>query len=131
MPEKKRSPRGKNKFIPASLSMIEPKLRDIYYEFYREAYRPSSLDFKTKELISIAASLLAKCDGCLDGHIKKALQCGATKHEVSDAIAIAIGINAAAVIDQTDKAAIRLGLNHFEGLRRGGGHAAADKKPKA
>jgi AhpD family alkylhydroperoxidase len=120
MPQKKESPRGKNKFIPASLSMIEPKLRDIYYEFYKEAYRPTSLDFKTKELISIAASLLAKCEGCLDGHIKKALQSGATKHEISDAIAIAIGINAAAVIDLTDRAAIRLGLNHFEGLRHGG-----------
>lgn len=118
-----KSPRGKNKFIPASLSMIEPKLRDIYYEFYTEAYRPTSLDFKTKELISIAASLLAKCEGCLEGHVKKALQCGATKHEVSDAIAIAIGINAAAVIDQTDRLAVRLGLDHFEGLRHGGGSA--------
>jgi AhpD family alkylhydroperoxidase len=124
----RKSPRGKNKFIPASLSMVEPKLRDIYYEFYKEAYRPTSLDFKTKELISIAASLLAKCEGCLDGHIKKALQGGATKHEISDAIAIAIGISAAAVIDQTDKAAMRLELDHFEGLVHGGGPAGKGAK---
>ncbi|MBZ5536103.1 MAG: carboxymuconolactone decarboxylase family protein [Acidobacteriia bacterium] len=127
MPQKNKPPRGKNKFIPASLSMLEPKLRDIYYEFYKEAYRPSSLDFKTKELISIAASLLARCEGCLDGHVKKALQSGATKHEISDAIAIAIGINAAAVIDQTDRLAVRLELNHFEGLQHGGGPAAEHK----
>ncbi len=128
MPQSKKSPRGKNKFIPASLSMVEPKLRDIYYEFYKEAYRPTSLDFKTKELISIAASLLAKCEGCLEGHIKKALQGGATKHEISDAIAIAIGINAAAVIDQTDRVALKLELDHFEGLRHSGGTAHAEAK---
>lgn len=127
MPQQRKNPRGKNKFIPSSLSMVEPKLRDIYYEFYKEAYRPTSLDFKTKELISIAASLLAKCEGCLEGHIKKALQCGATKHEISDAIAIAIGISAAAVIDQTDRAAVKLALNHFEGLRHGGGDGAQKK----
>ncbi len=124
MPVKTDSVEEKNQITPASLSMIDPKLRDIYYQFYKEAYQPTSLDLKTKELISIAASLLARCEGCLEGHIKKALQCGASKHEISDAIAIAIGINAAAVIDQTDRAAVKLGLNHFEGLRHGGGPAS-------
>ena len=38
---------------------------------------------------------------------------GATKEEISEAIVIAIGINAAAIVDQTDRTATRLGLNHF------------------
>ena len=99
---------------PPSMSMIEPRLRNLYLAFYKESYfTPSALDLKTKELIAIGCSLIAQCEGCLDGHIKKALEHGATKQEISDAIAVAIGINAAAVMDMSDKAAIKLDLHHF------------------
>ena len=100
---------------PASMSMIEPRLRNIYLSFYKESYfTPSALDLKTKELIAIGVSLVAKCEGCLQGHLKKALELGSTKEEISDAIAIAVGIGAAAVVDMSDKAAIKLDLHHFE-----------------
>jgi AhpD family alkylhydroperoxidase len=106
--------RGK-KNPPASMSMIEPRIRSIYMAFYKESYFTSSaLDLKTKELIAIGCSLLAKCEGCLEGHIKKALELGATKQEISDAIVVAIGIGAASVMDMADKAAIELDLHHFE-----------------
>jgi len=99
----------------ASYSMIEPRMRDIYANFYKETYfsQRKVLDGKTQELIAIAASLVARCQGCIDGHIKKALKLGATKEEISETIVIAIGINAAAVVDLTDAAAARLGLDHF------------------
>jgi AhpD family alkylhydroperoxidase len=97
------------------MSMIEPRFRDIYMKFYKESYfTPTALDLKTKELIAIGCSLVAKCEGCLEGHIKKALEIGATKQEISDAIVIAVGIGAAGVVDMCDKAAIRLDLHHFE-----------------
>ena len=107
-------PMGK-KNPPASMSMIEPRLRNIYLSFYKESYfAPSALDLKTKELIAIGCSLMAKCEGCLEGHIKKALELGITKHEISDAITVAIGIAAASVMDFTDQTAIKLDLHHFE-----------------
>jgi AhpD family alkylhydroperoxidase len=110
----KDGPEGR-KNPPASMSMIEPRVRNIYMAFYKESYfTPSALDLKTKELIAIGCSLLAKCEGCLEGHIKKALEVGATKQEISDAIVIAIGIGAASVMDMADKAAIELDLHHFE-----------------
>ena len=71
--------------------MVDPRFREIYFQFYKETYRPSVLDRKTKELVAIAASLAAKCQGCLEGHIKKALKFGATREEISETIAIAIG----------------------------------------
>src|SRR5687768_15644160 len=75
---------------PASYSMMEPKMRRIYGEFYREIYfsEAKHLDTKTQELISIAASLVAKCQGCIEGHLKKALEAGATPEEISEAISI-------------------------------------------
>ena len=100
---------------PASYSMIEPRLKNIYAQFYKETYftDKKALDSKTQELIALACSLVAKCDGCIEGHIKKALKEGATKEEISESIVIAVGINAASIVDLTDKAAANLGLNHF------------------
>ena len=53
------------------------------------------------------------CEGCIEGHIQKALKYGASKEEISEAIVIAVGINAASIVDMTDKAATNLDLDHF------------------
>jgi AhpD family alkylhydroperoxidase len=98
---------------PNSYTMVDPRFRNIYFQFYKETYRPSVIDRKTKELIAIAASLAAKCQGCLEGHVKKALRFGATKEEISEAIAIAIGVNAAAIVDLTDIAAENMNLKLY------------------
>ncbi len=99
-----------------SYSMLEPRMKKVYGAYYKELYYTPErrvLDAKVQELISIAASLVAKCEGCLDGHMKKALDLGATKEEISETICIAAAINAAAMIDLSDHSAARLGLNHF------------------
>jgi AhpD family alkylhydroperoxidase len=98
---------------PTSYTMVEPRFREIYFQFYKETYKPSVLDRKTKELVAIAASLAAKCQGCLEGHIKKALKFGASHEEISEAIAVAIGVNAAAIVDLTDIAADSMNLHLF------------------
>jgi AhpD family alkylhydroperoxidase len=105
----------KLKTTPSSMGMIEPRFRNIYKSFYKETYyTPTTLDDKTKELIALACSLVAKCEGCARGHIKKALELGASKQEISDAIVVAVGIGAASVVDMSDQAAIHLDLHHFE-----------------
>ena len=96
-----------------SYSMVSPRFRELYFQFYKETYKPSVLDRKTKELVAIAASLAAKCEGCLQGHIKKALKFGATREELAETIAIAIGVNAAAIVDLTDIAAENMNLKLF------------------
>ena len=99
-----------------SYSMLEPRMKKVYGAYYKELYYTPErriLDPKVQELISIAASLVAKCEGCIDGHMKKALALGATREEISETISIAAAINAAAMIDLSDRTAARLGLNHF------------------
>jgi len=62
---------------PKSMSMIDPRFRNIYLAFYKESYfTPTALDLKTKELIAIGCSLVARCEGCLEGHIKKRWKSG-------------------------------------------------------
>jgi AhpD family alkylhydroperoxidase len=96
-----------------SYTMVDPRFREIYFQFYKETYKTSALDRKTKELVAISASLIAKCQGCLEGHIKKALKFGATREEISETIAIAMGVSAAAVVDLTDIAADNMGVKLY------------------
>jgi AhpD family alkylhydroperoxidase len=105
-----------------SYTMVDPKMRKIYFKFYEETYRRSHLDRKTKELIAIAASLACHCKGCLEGHIKKALKYGATREELSETISITMGVSAASMVDLTDIAAKELQIKHFDG------HAAQEPR---
>ena len=98
-----------------SYTMVEHRMRRIYFDFYQETYKTSHLDRKTKELIAIAASLATHCKGCLEGHIKKALKYGASKEELSETIAITMGVSAASIVDLTDIAAEKMRIRHFDG----------------
>lgn len=110
-----------------SYTMVAPHMRRIYFQFYKATYQKTQIDRKTKELIAIAASLGFECEGCLQGHIEKALQYGATRDEISEAIVIAMGVAAAAVVDQTDKISEKMQIQLFgreeeEGPEAGGGN---------
>lgn len=96
-----------------SYTMVDPRFRQAYFHFYKETYKPSALDRKTKEFVAIAASLAFKCQGCIEGHIKKAIKYGATREEISETIAITMGVGAAAVVDLTDIAADNMDLKLF------------------
>ncbi len=39
---------------PTSYTMLDPRFREIYFRFYKETYKPSVLDRRTKELVAIA-----------------------------------------------------------------------------
>src|SRR4026207_2154596 len=100
-----------------SYTMVDPRMRKIYFQFYQETYKSSVLDRKTKELVAIAASMAHHCKGCLEGQIKNALKFGATKEELSEPIAITMGVAAAAMVDLTDIAAEELRIKHFDGTQ--------------
>jgi AhpD family alkylhydroperoxidase len=54
---------------------------------------PSGLDPKTVELIAVAASSALRCEHCLEAHMERALQEGASLDEVLDVILIAGAIS--------------------------------------
>ncbi len=47
------------------------------------------IDNRTGELIAVGASVAANCQPCLQYHLKAALESGADKEEIADAIEIA------------------------------------------
>jgi AhpD family alkylhydroperoxidase len=97
-----------------SYELLEERMKTIYFEFYQETYKEgTALDTKTKELIAIAASLCTGCQNCLEGHLKKALKYGATGAEVREAVAIAVGVSAATVVDRTDLANFHMNISRL------------------
>jgi AhpD family alkylhydroperoxidase len=109
-----------------SYALLDPNAKTPYLEFYRVTYQSKGavLDRKTKELIAIGAALALNCQGCLDGHIKKALKDGATREEISETIAVTLGVAAAAIVDRSDLAGARMNIafdnlpSAFEGGRK-------------
>ncbi len=46
------------------------------------------MEMRLKELIAVGASVTANCQPCLQYHVSKALQSGATPEEISEAIEV-------------------------------------------
>jgi AhpD family alkylhydroperoxidase len=49
-----------------------------------------ALDAKTKELIALAIAVAAQTDGCITFHTHDALEAGASRSEIMDALGVAI-----------------------------------------
>jgi AhpD family alkylhydroperoxidase len=61
-----------------------------FQEFLKAAATPGALDARTKRAISIALSVLAKCEPCAKIHIKKARDAGFTQEEIDEAAWLAV-----------------------------------------
>jgi AhpD family alkylhydroperoxidase len=57
-----------------------------------------AIDPKTRELIALAVAVTLRCDGCITTHADLALKRGATSEEITDALGVAIMVNAGATL---------------------------------
>jgi AhpD family alkylhydroperoxidase len=94
-----------------SYALLTPDLKQLYMGFYKATYGKSRLDLLTKEYVAIAASLVSNCKGCLEGHLKKAKKLGATAEDISEVIAVTLGVAAASIVDRSD-----IANYHLDGL---------------
>jgi AhpD family alkylhydroperoxidase len=60
--------------------------------------KTSHLGAKTRELISLAVAVTRQCDGCIVVHTDAALKAGATREEISEALGVAVAMNAGAAL---------------------------------
>ncbi|QGZ42910.1 AhpD family alkylhydroperoxidase [Pseudoduganella flava] len=56
------------------------------------------LDKKIHELIALAVAVTTRCDGCITVHAKAALEAGATREEIAEALSVAIAMNTGAAV---------------------------------
>lgn len=62
------------------------------------AAKTGHLTPKIHELIALAVAITTRCDGCISVHTKKAVEAGATLAEISEALGVAIALNAGAAL---------------------------------
>ena len=73
-----------------TLASAQPAPMKAFWELHKAVTADGALDTKTKELIALAISVATHCDDCIAHHIYDALEAGATKEEISDALGVAI-----------------------------------------
>ena len=61
-----------------------------FVEMEQKTYKDGHLKKMHKELIAIGISIIINCESCLEWHIKQALDSGATKNQVIEAIEVGI-----------------------------------------
>lgn len=73
-----------------TLRSAQPEVMDSFGAMHRAAVSDGALSFKTKELIALALGVHARCDGCIAVHVAAALNAGASREEIADALGVAI-----------------------------------------
>jgi AhpD family alkylhydroperoxidase len=79
--------------ISANLKTLRKDIADTMAGFSamaQAASRDGALDKKTKELIALALSVAARCDGCIGFHAEALIRLGASRQEVEETLGMAV-----------------------------------------
>ena len=71
-----------------------PDVMKAFAGIAQTALAPMALDGKTKELIALGIAVAVRCDDCIGFHVKAALEQGASREEVTEALGMAIYMGA-------------------------------------
>ncbi len=67
-----------------------PEVGKAFNDLAVAATAAGALDPKAKELIAVAISITARCDGCVAFHVKAAVRHGATRAEIMETIGMSV-----------------------------------------
>jgi len=79
-----------------------PEVAKAFAEMRNAVYKEGELDGRTKELISIAASVLMRCERCTEIHAERARKHGATDEQIAEAVACAMFVAAGSQLSWSD-----------------------------
>ena len=99
--------------IKALMGQLREDIPDTMSGFaalHKGAVAPGAVDTKTKELIALGIAVAVRCDGCIAFHVHDAIEAGATRTEILEAVGVAVlmgggpalmyGAEALAALDQ-------------------------------
>jgi AhpD family alkylhydroperoxidase len=69
-----------------------------FFSLDTQAYTDSALDAKTKELLGLVASMVLRCNDCIDYHILQCVKAGFSDEELYDAFNVALVVGGSIVI---------------------------------
>ncbi len=71
---------------------LAPEVYRSWLDFDRKAFEAGALDAKTKELIALGIAHITQCPWCIDAHVQKAEQAGASEKELAEVIFVAMAM---------------------------------------
>ncbi len=78
------------------MAELAPDQIDAWRTFSRAAFKEGALPEKTKQLIAVAVAHVTQCPYCIRAHTKQAMQKGASKEEIMEAVWVAAEMRAGA-----------------------------------
>jgi AhpD family alkylhydroperoxidase len=95
-----------------------------FFNLDTKAYQDGALDSKTKELLGLVASMVLRCNDCIDYHIVQCVEVGWKDEELNDAFNVALIVGGSIVIPHLRHAVETLDL-----VRAEKGHAKPHLEP--
>ncbi len=86
-----------------------------FFNLDSTAYKDAALDAKTKELLGLVASLVLRCNDCVDYHIIQCVDAGWSDGEIVDAFNVALVVGGSIVIPHLRHAVESLDLYRSNG----------------
>lgn len=69
-----------------------------FFNLDSAAYRDGALDARTKELLGLVASIVLRCNDCVDYHLGQCVDAGYTDDEIMDALNVGLVVGGSIVI---------------------------------
>lgn len=69
-----------------------------FFNLDSAAYREGALDGRTKELLGLVASMVLRCNDCIDYHLDQCVAVGWTDEELYDALNVSLVVGGSIVI---------------------------------
>jgi len=69
-----------------------------FFNLDTAAYRDGALDAPTKELLGLVASMVLRCNDCIDYHLIQCVEAGLSDPELQDAMNVALVVGGSIVI---------------------------------
>ena len=76
-----------------------------FFALDKQVYGQGALSVKNKELMGLVASLVLRCNDCVDYHLERCVQEGCRRDELDEAISIAMMVGGSIVIPHARHAA--------------------------
>lgn len=83
-----------------------------FFNLDTRAYEDGALDARTKELLGLVASMVLRCNDCIDYHVIQCVRSGVSDEELFDAFNVALVVGGSIVIPH-----LRHAVDTLESLR--------------
>ncbi len=81
---------GKNKTDMQKMKKMVPETAKAFGALFQAMMKEGALTVREKELIALGMGIALRCQPCVNAHVKKSLEAGATKEQILEVAGVAV-----------------------------------------